>query len=57
MNKDANLLVSNGEYINLTDNWAKLLQNRMGFVKRKASSSVKVTPEEFDKQKKSFLRD
>ena len=53
MNKDANLLVSNGGYINLTDNWAKLLQNRMGFVKRKASSSVKVTPEEFDKQKKA----
>ena len=25
MNKDANLLVSNGGYINLTDNWAKSL--------------------------------
>ena len=28
----------------------------MGFVKRKASSSAKITPEEFDKQKKDFLR-
>ena len=51
------LLVSNGGYIDLTDNWAKSLQTRMGFVKRKASSSAKITPEEFDKQKKDFLRD
>ena len=29
----------------------------MGFVKIKASSSAKVTPEEFDKQKRNFLRD
>ena len=29
----------------------------MGFVKRKASSSAKITPEESDKQKKNFLRD
>lgn len=57
MNKNANLLVSNGGYINLTDEWAKSLQKRMGFVKRKASSSAKITPEEFDKQKKDFLRD
>ena len=48
MNKNADLLVSNGGYINLTDNWAKSLQNWMGFVKRKASSSAKITPEEFD---------
>jgi len=51
MNKNADLLVSNGGYIDLTDNWAKSLQTRMGFVKRKASSSAKITPEEFDKQK------
>ena len=57
MNKNADLLVSNGGYIDLTDNWAKSLQTRMGFVKRKASSSAKITPEEFDKQKKDFLRD
>lgn len=57
MNKNADLLVSNDGYINLTDNWAKSLQNRMGFVKRKASSSAKVTPDEFDKQKRDFLRD
>ena len=57
MNKNADLLVSNGGYINLTDNWAKSLQNWMGFVKRKASSSAKITPEEFDQQKKNFLRD
>ena len=52
MNKNANLLVSNGGYINLTNSWAKSLQNRMGFVKRKAGSSAKITPEEFDQQKK-----
>ena len=57
MNKNADFLVSNGGYIDLTDNWAKSLQTRMGFVKRKASSSAKITPEEFDKQKKDFLRD
>ena len=57
MNKNANVLVSNGGYINLTDEWEKSLQKRMGFVKRKASSSAKITPEEFDKQKKDFLRD
>ena len=57
MNKNADLLVSNVGYIDLTDNWVKSLQTRMGFVKRKASSSAKITPEEFDKQKKDFLRD
>ena len=34
MNKNADLLVSNGGYINLTDNWVKSLQNQMGFVKK-----------------------
>ena len=33
MNKNADFLVSNGGYINLTDNWAKTLQTQMGFVK------------------------
>ena len=57
MNKNADLLVSNGGYIDLTDNWAKSLQTRMGLVKRTARSSAKITPEEFNKQKKDFLRD
>ena len=35
----------------------KSMENRMSFVKRKASGSAKVTPEEFDKQNKNFLRD
>ena len=36
MNKDANLLYSNGGGIKLSDEWAKSLLNRMGYVKRKA---------------------
>ena len=42
MNKNANLLVSNGGGINLTKDWAKYLLKRMGFVKRKACSKFKV---------------
>ena len=52
MNKNVDLLVSNGGYINLTDNWAKSLQTWMGFVKERPVAQL-----EFNKQKKDFLMD
>ena len=45
--KDSNLLAANGGHILLTRGWAQYLLNRMGFVKRKASSAAKVPVEEF----------
>ena len=51
MYKDANLLSG----INLTKDWAKYLLNRMGYVKRRATSKAKVTVENFDELKKDYL--
>ena len=50
---DANLLVENGGYINITKDWAQLLQ-RMNLVKRKGTTKVKVLPSNFEKLKKQF---
>ena len=55
MNRDANQLSDNGGGIKLTDEWAKNLLKRMGFVKRKACSKAKVNPEQFEKLKEEFL--
>ena len=54
MNKDANLLYSNGGGIKWSDEWAKSLLNRMGYVERKACSKVKVDVEHFKRLKKEF---
>ena len=54
MNKDANLLYSNGGEIKLSDEWGKSLLNRMGYVKRKACSKAKVDVEHFERLKKNF---
>ena len=51
MNRDANQLSDIGGGITLTNEWAKNLLKRMGFVKRKACSKAKVNPEQFDKLK------
>ena len=51
MHKDANMLSG----IDLTKGWAKYLLNRMGYVKRKATSKAKVTVENFDELKESYL--
>ena len=51
MSKDANLLSS----ITLTKAWAKYLLNRMGFVKRKATTKAKVNVEHFEKVRQDFL--
>ena len=55
MNRDANQLSDNGGGIKLTDEWAKNLLKRMGFVKCKACSKAKVNPEQFEKLKEEFL--
>ena len=52
MARDVNLLANNGGLIKLTDDWAKNMLNRVGFVKRKACSKAKVNPE---KLKEDFL--
>lgn len=38
---DSNLLECNGGHILLTKNWAKYLMERMGFVKRRASTKLR----------------
>ena len=55
MAHDANLLAENGGEIKLTDEWAKNVLKRMGYVKRKACSKAKVDPEHFEKLKEDFL--
>ena len=55
LNKDANLLASNGGGITLTKDWAKYLFKRMGLVKRKGNTKAnKENIEDFDKMKKLF---
>ena len=51
MSKDANLLST----ITLTKAWAKYLLNRMGFVKRKATTKAKVNVEHFEEVRQNFL--
>ena len=55
MKNDANLLFSNGGYLDLTKHWAKYLLSRMGFVKRRANTKAKITVEHFDELKKLYL--
>ena len=54
---DSNLLECNGGPIVLTKSWAKFLIQRMGFVKRWASSTGKVSAENFKFLKEQFLFD
>ena len=53
--KDSRLLAENGGGIVLSKGWAQSLMSRMGFVKRKACSTVKVTVENFEEMKIQFL--
>ena len=57
MARDANLLVENGGSIDLSKDWAKRLLGRMGFVKRKATSKVTISPMELESSKVQFLND
>ena len=54
---NSNLLECNGGPIVLTKSWAKSLLQRMGFVKRRASSTEKVSAENFKFLKEQFLFD
>ena len=56
MNKDANILCENGG-IKLTEEWAKSLLSRMGYVKRKACSKAKIDVDHFEELKRVFLMD
>ena len=55
--KDSNLLIENGRHIDLTKEWAQRLMSRMGLVKSKASTGVKVDPEVFKDLQTQFLSD
>ena len=56
-NKDSNLLAANGGHIVLTKSWSKHLLERMGYVKRRASSKAKVNIDNFEAVKNQFLFD
>ena len=49
---DSNLLAVNGGYIVLTKPWAQYLLERMGYVKRKATSTAKVIGDDLASLKK-----
>ena len=54
---DRNLLSENGGPIDITVNWAKSLLYRMGFVKRRGSTVMKMTIAKFETIKEQFLFD
>ncbi len=56
-NSDRNLLAENGGPISITANWAKSLLHRMNFVKRRGSSSAKMTVSDFESVKEQFNSD
>ena len=54
---DRNLIAENGGPITITSNWAKSLLYRMKFVKRRGSSTAKMTVANFEAVKEQFLID
>ena len=52
---DVSKLSSHGGHIEITKSWAKSLLNRMGFIKRKCSTSGKISLARFDELKDIFL--
>ena len=52
---NSNLLATNGGHIEINKGWAKGLLNRMGFVKRRASTKAKVNPSDFESYKQQFV--
>ena len=54
---DCSLVREHDGSLVLTKVWARSLLRRMGFVKRKGSTSVKVPVPEFEKQKEQYLLD
>lgn len=55
--ENSNLLASNGGHITLTKSWSKCILKRMGFVKRRVSTSAKVSVKKFEELKTQYLQD
>ena len=54
---DSNLLESNGGHISINKFWAKALMQRMGLVKRRASTKAKVSVSDFKRLQEQFKFD
>ena len=54
---DSNLLKVNGDHITCSKSWAKSLLSRLGYVKRRASTKMKVLPSDFEACKIQCLFD
>ena len=55
--KDSRMLAENGGHVVFTKDWAHYLLLRMGYIRRKANSKVKITVKNFEELKVNFLRD
>ena len=56
LGKDANILAENGGYLDLTRDWAKQLMSRMALVKRKATTVLKISLNEFADLREQYLK-
>ena len=54
---NSNLLQCNGGHIVIGKSWSKSFLNRMGYVKRRATTRSKVTPADFEGYKNQFILD
>ena len=55
--QDRNLLAENGGHIRITKTWAKSFLQRIGYVKRRGSSTAKMTITDFEAVRDQFLFD
>jgi len=55
LHHDSNLLTSNSGHITISKDWAKSVLHRMGYVKRRVSTSAKVLPKDFDAHKAPII--
>ena len=55
--RDVSKLVPHGGHIEITKTWARSLLIRMGYVKRKCSTSGKIPLVQFEESKEIFLAD
>ena len=56
-NYDSNILAANGGHLVLTSNWGKSVLRQMGFVKRRVSTTAKISVANFGEIKAQFLLD
>ena len=52
--QDRNLLAENGGHIRITKTWAKSFLQRIGYVKRRGSSTAKMTITDFEAVRDQF---